>query len=65
MGRNSLRNEPSKFLISDVASATLQQASWLTYVHQLQGFDTEVEIEFLQNLQEGHTMLKGRIRPVT
>ena len=65
MGGNSLRNEPIKFPISDTASAILQQADWLTYVHRLQGFDTEIAIEFLQNLQEGKTRIKGRIIPVT
>ena len=53
MGGNSLRNEPIKFPISDIASAILEQAAWLTYVHRLQGFDMEIAIEFLQNLQEG------------
>ena len=65
MGGNSLWNKPVNFPISDTNSAILQQASWLTYVHRLQGFDTEIAIEFLQNLQEGQTRIKGWIIPVT
>ena len=65
MGGNTLQNEPSNFPISEAASAILQRAGWLTYVHKLQGNNTEIAIEFLQNLQDGKTRVNDRTIPVT
>ena len=65
MGGNTLRVEPANFPISEEVSAILQRDRWLTYVHRLQGFNTRIAIEFLQNLQEGKTRVKGRTIPVT
>ena len=65
MGGNSLCNEPTKFQVTEWVRTILQQSSWISYLNRLQGFNTEIEIEFLQNLREGHTIVKGRVIPVS
>ena len=65
MGENTLRSEAANFPISEAASAILQRVGWLTYVHRLQGFNTRIAIEFLQNLQEEKAIFKGKTIPVT
>ena len=65
MGGNSLHNEPKKFQVTELAHTILQQSIWISYMEKLQGFNTEIAIEFLQNVREGHTIFKGIIIPVS
>jgi len=60
MGGKSIRSEPTVLRVSDQASAILERVSWLKYLTKLQGFHEEMTLEFLHNLYNGRTMVKGR-----
>lgn len=46
--------------VPDQACVILQRVSWLHYLTKLQGFHEEMTLEFLQNLDNGCTTVKGR-----
>lgn len=58
MGGRSIRNEPTVLMVSDHAHAILER-TWLQYLNKLQGFHGEMKLEFLQNLQNGSTTVRG------
>ena len=65
MGGRSIRREPQVLIVSDAAREILARAGWLTYLNWLQGSNETVAIEFLQNLQEDHSTVRGRHIAVT
>ena len=52
-------------IISDVAREILTRAGWIVYLNRLQQSNETVAIEFLQNLQERHSTIRGRHIVVT
>ena len=65
MGGRSIQREPLVLTVSDAAREILARARWLTYFNGLQESNETVAIEFLQNLQEHHSMVRGRQIAVT
>ena len=65
MGGRSIRREPQVLTDSDVAREILARAGWLVYLNHLQESNETVAIELLQNLQEYHSMVRGRHIAVT
>jgi len=51
--------------VSDAAQEILARAGWLTYLNRLQESNETVAIEFLQNLQEDHSAVRGKHIEVT
>jgi len=51
--------------VSDAAREILARAGWLTYLNRLEESNETVAIEFLQNLQEDHSTVRGRHIAVT
>ena len=65
MGGRSIRREAQVLMVFDVSREILARARWITYLNHLQQSNETVEIEFLQNLQEHHSMVRGRQIAVT
>lgn len=65
MGGISIRREPLVLTVSDAAWEILARAGWLTYLNHLQESNETISIEFLQNLQENHSIVRGRHIAVT
>ena len=65
MGGRSIRREPQVLTVSDAARETLARVGWLVYLNRLQESNETVAIEFLQNLQEYHSTVRGKYRAVT
>lgn len=51
--------EPLVLEISDRAREILVHAGWISYFTKLEAPNSEVAIEFLQNLRNGQSMVKG------
>ena len=51
--------------VSDAAREILARAGWLVYLNHFQESNETVAIEFLQNLQEYHSTIRGRHIAVT
>lgn len=47
-------------VVSDAAREILEKLGWITYLTMLQQPHETVAIEFLHNLQEGYSMVRGR-----
>ena len=60
MGGRSIRREPQVLTISAAAREILARAGWLTYLNRLRESNETVAIEFLQNLQEDYSTVRGR-----
>jgi len=60
MGGRTVRREPLILDIFDEAREILAQAGWIAYFTRFQPPNKEVTIEFLQNLQNGQSMVRGR-----
>lgn len=60
MGGRSIQRESLELIVFDVAREILVRAGWLTYFNRLQESKETVEIKFLQNLQEDHSIVRGR-----
>jgi len=60
MAGRVIRNEPQVLIISDAARAILERAGWINYLTRLQQSHETMAIEFLQNLQEDYSMVRGR-----
>jgi len=60
MGGRAIQNEPTVLIVSDQALVILERAGWMQYLNKLQGFHEEMTLEFLQNLQNGSTTVRGR-----
>ena len=65
MGRRSIRREPQVLTVSATAQEILARAGWLTYLNRLRESNKTVAIEFLQNLQEDHSTMRGKCIAVT
>ena len=65
MGGISIRREPQVLIVSDAAQEILARAGWLAYLNRLQESNETVAIEFLHNLQEDHSTVRGRHIAVT
>ena len=65
MGGRSIRKEPQILIVFDTAREILARAGWLVYLNSLQESNETVAIEFLQNLQENHSTVRGKHIAVT
>lgn len=59
MGGHSICHEPTQLLAIEEAHGILNRVGWLEYFEQLQGFDNEVAVEFMQNSNKGHAMVRN------
>lgn len=59
MGGRAIRSEPPVLMVSDQAREILERTGWLQCLNSLQGFHEELTLEFLQNLQNSSTVVKG------
>lgn len=60
MGGKAIRSEPSKLVVFEAAREILERAGWLTYFSHLRESNETVAMEFLQNLQEEHSVVGGK-----
>jgi len=60
MGGKAICSESTVLQVSERTREFLERADWFQYLTKLQVFHEEITLEFLQNLQNGHTMVKGR-----
>lgn len=60
MGGKAIRSEPSKLVVSEATREILERAGWLNYFSRLQESNETVAMEFLQNLQEEHSIVGGK-----
>ena len=65
MGGCSIRSEPQTLVVSDVARAILDKLGWITYFMRMHQPNEAVATEFLLNLQEGSSTVRGRQIAVT
>ena len=65
MGGRSIRSEPQTLVVSDAARAILDKLGWITYFMRMQQPHEAVATEFLLNLQEGSSIVRGRQIAVT
>ena len=65
MGGRAIRSEPQELTVSAAAREILERAGWLTYISCLQESNETVAMEFLQNLQEDHSTVRGKRIAVT
>ena len=65
MGGKSIRSESSELIVSEAARKILEKAGWLTYFGRLRKSNEIVAMEFLQNLQEEHSVVGGKQIAVT
>jgi len=65
MGGRSIYSELHVLMVFDAAREILIRSGWTIYLNQLQQSNETVAIAFLQNLQEDHSMLRGRKIAVT
>ena len=59
MGERAIQSEPPILMVADQAHKILECIGSLYYLKRLQGFHKELTLEFLQNLQNDSTMVKG------
>ena len=60
MGGKAIRSEPSKLVVSHAAREILERAGWPNYFSCLRESNETVAMEFLQNLQEDHSIVGGK-----
>lgn len=60
MGGRSIQRETQVLIVSDAAREILARAGSLIYLNHLQESNETIAIEFLQNLQEDHSIVRGR-----
>ena len=65
MGGKAIRSEPQQLTISAAAREILERAGWLNYFNRLQEGNEAVAMEFLRNLQEDHSIVRGKHIAVT
>lgn len=65
MGGKAIRSEPSELVVSEADREILERAGWLTYFGRLRESNETVAMEFLQNLQEEHSVVGGKQITVT
>jgi hypothetical protein len=65
MGGRSVRREPTLLRVTEQAREILHRLGWTEYFNRLQGDDTNVTLEFFQNLQGEISTVQGIRIPVT
>lgn len=60
MRGNAICSEPIILRLLEHAREIFECVNWLQYMTNLQGFHEEITLEFLQNIHNGCTTLKGR-----
>ena len=65
MGGKAIRSEPQKLTVSAAAREILEREGWLNYFSRLQESNETVALAFLQNLQEDHSIVRGKRIAVT
>jgi hypothetical protein len=65
MGGQSVHREPTLLQVTEQAREILHQLGWAEYLNWLQGYDTNITLEFFQNLQGGVSMVQDIQIPVT
>lgn len=60
MGGRTVRREPLILVASDEAREILARAGWIAYFMRFQPPNEEIAIEFLWNLQNGQSVVRGR-----
>ena len=65
MGGRAIRSEPKQLTISAAAREILEREGWLNYFNRLQESNETVAMEFLQNLQDYHSTVRGKRIAVT
>lgn len=65
MGGRLVRREPQTLIVSAAAQRILKRAGWLTYLNHLKESNETVAKEFLQNLQEEYSTVRGKRIAVT
>jgi hypothetical protein len=58
MGGRSVRREPTLLQVTEQAREILHRLGWTEYFNRLQGYDTNIMLEFFQNLQGGVSMVR-------
>jgi hypothetical protein len=59
MGGRGVRREPTLLQVTEQARDILHRLGWTEYFNRLQGYDTNVTLEFFQNLQGEVSMVRG------
>jgi hypothetical protein len=59
MGGRGVRREKTLLQVIEKARDILHQMGWTDYFNRLQGYDTNVTLEFFQNLQGEISMVQG------
>ena len=54
-----MHRDPTLLNITEKARDILHQLGWMEYFNRLQGYDTNVTLEFFQNLQGENSMVRG------
>jgi hypothetical protein len=57
MGGQSVRREPTLLQVIEHAREILHRMGWMDYFNLLQGYNTNIMIEFFQNLQGETSMV--------
>jgi hypothetical protein len=65
MGGRSVRWEPTLLQVTEHAREILHHLGWTEYFNRLQGYDTDITIEFFQKLQGETSMVRDIRIPVT
>lgn len=65
MGGRAIQSEPQELTVFAAAREILERAGWLTYLSRLQESNETVAMEFLQNLQEDHSTVRGKWIAIT
>jgi hypothetical protein len=59
MGGRGVHREPTLLNLIEQVRDILHQLGWTDYFNWLQGYDTNVTLEFFQNLQGENSMVQG------
>jgi hypothetical protein len=65
MGGRSVHREPTLLQVTEQAREILHRLGWTEYFNWLQGYDTNITLEFFQNLQGEISMVRDIRIPVT
>jgi hypothetical protein len=65
MGGRSVRRESTLLRVTEQAREILHRLGWTEYFSRLQGYDTNVRLEFFQNIQAETSMVQGIQTSVT
>lgn len=60
MGCTYVRSDPTLLQITMQAQDILEHVGWAQYLSRLQGFNDDIALKLLQNLQNERTIVKGK-----